>query len=322
MKSNELPLVSIVIPCFNAELWVADAIRSALAQTYRNVEVLVVDDGSTDGSLEAIKDFEQRVRVFSGTNQGACAARNKGLCNAAGKYVKFLDSDDVLLSDIVQSQVDESESREELSPVLVYSSSISTDEKGTPIMAMEEYRNLDGDEDPIVYFLQHNIHTSGPLHHRQMLIDAGGFDEELPRAQEYDLHLRLAASGVEFYFLPGVSTYVRQHSDPNRISNQDFLKGDPLSDYHRFKKRFHTLSMLSSKPLSEQVLKLIARSFWMSGRRVLRMNHKGLAAKYFHEARQLSPSSCVAGSRFYRLLVSTLGPFKAEALVAALKRAV
>src|SRR5439155_25020344 len=90
------PLVSVIIPCYNAGRWVGDAIRSALNQTYTNVEIIVIDDGSTDDSLEVIRAFKDKVRWKTGVNHGPCAARNLGLGLAQGEWVQFLDADDLL----------------------------------------------------------------------------------------------------------------------------------------------------------------------------------------------------------------------------------
>ncbi|MFP4360171.1 MAG: glycosyltransferase [Alphaproteobacteria bacterium] len=88
--------VTVVIPCYNAERWVGRAIRSALDQEGVAVEVIVVDDGSTDASLDVIRSFGDRIRFETGPNCGACAARNRGLEMATAPYVMFLDADDYL----------------------------------------------------------------------------------------------------------------------------------------------------------------------------------------------------------------------------------
>ncbi|MEZ6146240.1 MAG: glycosyltransferase [Planctomycetaceae bacterium] len=90
------PLVSIIIPCYNAAEFVAEAIESAAGQTYGNVEVIVIDDGSTDESVDVLRSFGDRIRWETGPNRGACAARNRGLELAQGEIVQFLDSDDLL----------------------------------------------------------------------------------------------------------------------------------------------------------------------------------------------------------------------------------
>ena len=99
------PLVSILIPCYNAEQWVGQAIESALAQTWRDKEVLVVDDGSTDGSLEIIRSHGDRIRFESGPNRGANVARNRLLELSHGEWLQYLDADDYLLDDKISGQL-------------------------------------------------------------------------------------------------------------------------------------------------------------------------------------------------------------------------
>jgi len=107
MKKPEIasPLVSIIIPCYNAERYVAEAIESALDQIYPHCEVIVIDDGSTDGSLNVIKGFCEKIRWESRENRGGSAARNRGLELARGKYIQFLDADDFISQDKIELQV-------------------------------------------------------------------------------------------------------------------------------------------------------------------------------------------------------------------------
>lgn len=100
------PLVSIIIPCYNAEKWISEAIHSALKQTYSNKEIIVVDDGSTDSSLSIIRSFDDKILFCTGKNQGGCAARNKGLSIAKGELIQFLDADDALAPDKIRTQVE------------------------------------------------------------------------------------------------------------------------------------------------------------------------------------------------------------------------
>src|SRR5436309_14667644 len=99
------PLVSVVIPVYNGERYLADAIQSVLDQTYRNFEVIVVDDGSTDRSAEIAKRFGEAVRYVYRTNGGVCKARNAGIAAARGAYIAFLDQDDLWLHDKLAAQV-------------------------------------------------------------------------------------------------------------------------------------------------------------------------------------------------------------------------
>jgi glycosyltransferase involved in cell wall biosynthesis len=100
------PLVSILIPAHNAEDWIADTLQSALAQTWPRKEIIVVDDGSTDGTLAVARRFEsEMVRVVAQPNQGAAATRNKAFSLCRGDYIQWLDADDLLAPDKIECQV-------------------------------------------------------------------------------------------------------------------------------------------------------------------------------------------------------------------------
>jgi glycosyltransferase involved in cell wall biosynthesis len=99
------PLVSVIIPVFNGERYLAAALDSVLAQTYPNLEILVVDDGSSDRSVAIARGYGDRVQVFTRPNGGPAAARNSGLAHAKGAYVSFLDSDDLWLPEKTAKQV-------------------------------------------------------------------------------------------------------------------------------------------------------------------------------------------------------------------------
>lgn len=100
------PLVSILIPAYNAADWIAQTIQSALDQTWSNTEIIIVDDGSSDRTLEVAQTFQDnRVQVVTQTNQGAAAARNHALRLATGDYIQFLDADDLIAPDKIEQQV-------------------------------------------------------------------------------------------------------------------------------------------------------------------------------------------------------------------------
>jgi glycosyltransferase involved in cell wall biosynthesis len=99
------PLVSAIIPTFNWELTIARAVRSALAQTYGHIEVIVVDDGSRDGTAQALRQFGRQVVVLRQENGGPSLARKFGASKARGSILAFLDSDDEWLPDKIEKQV-------------------------------------------------------------------------------------------------------------------------------------------------------------------------------------------------------------------------
>lgn len=185
------PLVSIIIPCYNAEELIGEAIESALAQSYPKVEVIVIDDGSTDGSLAVIRSFGRCVRWESGPNRGGCAARNRGIKLARGELVQFLDADDLLSSYKLEQQVPHALAggRKSMSICL------GRTDLGDKYLDWQYARILDPDRDPVDFILGGILHTEAPLHWINNLCAVGGFDECLPCAQEFDLHLRLVCAG-------------------------------------------------------------------------------------------------------------------------------
>ena len=89
------PLVTVIIPCFNSGIFVQDCVRSVLHQTYENIEIILIDDGSTDDTLLKLEEFETEIIILRKENEGAASARNLGIQNSSGSYIAFLDSDDV-----------------------------------------------------------------------------------------------------------------------------------------------------------------------------------------------------------------------------------
>lgn len=212
-----LPLVSIIIPAYNAASFGADAIQSSLAQTWPNVEVIVIDDGSSDETLEVIKRFGEKIRWISGPNQGACSARNRGLEMARGEYVQFLDSDDLLMPDKVRRCVAALDGHEH---ALAYSfhEIVSLDPRQPRPMQWNRTR---GYEDPIAFMLAGDLQTASPLHRRSVLMQIGGFKESLPAAQDREFHMRIAMAGVRFICVPEALHTIRRRCDSLGVVNID-----------------------------------------------------------------------------------------------------
>jgi glycosyltransferase involved in cell wall biosynthesis len=100
-------LVSVLIPCFNSKRWLGHCLRSILDQTWTNTEVIIVDDGSTDDSLNFARSFEsKRIKVITQENQGATAARNRAYAEAQGEFIQFMDADDLLSPDKIEAQME------------------------------------------------------------------------------------------------------------------------------------------------------------------------------------------------------------------------
>ena len=212
MNTASLPMVSILIPCYNAQQWVKQAIESALAQTWPNKEVIVVDDGSTDESLSVVRSFGDAIRVETGPNQGGNVARNRLLELSSGEWLQYLDADDYLLPTKVEQQL------------LELSSGGPVDLAFSPVIM--EYVMPDGTssqqlqpipephDDPWVLLALWQLpQTGAPLWRRQAIIDVGGWKSDQPCCQEHELYLRLMMGGKSFQYCPTPGAVYRQWSE-------------------------------------------------------------------------------------------------------------
>lgn len=181
------PLVSVLIPCYNAERTIAEAVRSALAQTHRPLEVIVVDDGSTDHSTDVLRGLDApELRWTSGPNRGGPAARNAALAMAAGDFVQFLDADDLLLAEKVERQLAAFDP--ECDVVL---SDFRVEAEGGAGPAHIVRQPALG-PDLVAEVIRHSVATPTPLHRRRHVVAVGGWEEGLACCQEYELHVRSA----------------------------------------------------------------------------------------------------------------------------------
>ena len=202
------PKVSVIIPVYNGEKYVAQAIESALSQTYNNVEIIVINDGSTDNSYNKIKPYLSSVKYIYQENKGAAVARNTGIENSTGELIGFLDADDLWLPEKLEIQVDYLLRNKDIG--LVHSNRISIYEEGTKAIPDPPSTKAIG----MCFkqlFNRNQISTSTVLLRKKCLIQVGGFDERFVRAQDYELWLRISKFYPIGYIDQRLSCY-RQHS--------------------------------------------------------------------------------------------------------------
>ena len=186
------PLVSVIIPTYNSGHFVSAAIQSALAQTYQPLEVIVVDDGSTDDTKERISAWEGSIHYVRQPNRGPAAARNRGITLARGDLIAFLDADDVWLPQKLQKQVELLRHRPEAGMVhsALYYWNEGTDNR--------EVRNDSHSEKHghcyQSFFDRCGVTPSTIIVRREVLARIGGFDESIrrPSTEDYDLCFRIA----------------------------------------------------------------------------------------------------------------------------------
>lgn len=211
------PLVSVIIPAHNSAAYLAEAIESALAQTHSPLEIIVVDDGSTDNTNDVIQSFTPRVVAARMSNGWPGAARNRGLSTARGEFIQFLDADDLLLpSKIADSlAVFDPEIGAVVSEKEFFESS-STPSVSPPRDIGQAVLPVDVD-DALAFVLNTRIGTPGPLHRTSCVREAGGFREDIRNLEDIEFHLRLATAGVRFRRLASVLVRCRHHNSPGRL---------------------------------------------------------------------------------------------------------
>jgi glycosyltransferase involved in cell wall biosynthesis len=195
------PLVSVIIPAYNAEKFIARTLESVLSQTYKHIEVLVVNDGSTDRTVEIVEAFAQkdrRLRILHQPNLGATAARNCGIKSSKGEYIAPIDADDIWHKEKIQAQV---ECFQHFGPSvgLVYSWSIIIDERDNPLTGIaHEYRG-----NVLAELIYSNFvgNGSSPLIRRSCFQKVGDFRVNLRAGQDWDMYLRIAER-YEFQVIP------------------------------------------------------------------------------------------------------------------------
>lgn len=200
MQNTGAPLVSVIMPAYNARLYIAEAMRSVLDQDYPNIELIVIDDGSTDGSAECAETFGAVVKVVRQANSGVAAARNRGLAEARGELIAFIDADDLWLPGKLSAQVEYLRQHPETAVVYGIFSRWCANPDGsfTPPAAPV----VNDPQNPLVarhsgwiyteLLFDNIIHVITAMIRREVVGKLGGFDESLPTGEDYDFWLRMS----------------------------------------------------------------------------------------------------------------------------------
>jgi glycosyltransferase involved in cell wall biosynthesis len=220
----ERPLVSVIVPAYNVECYVAAAIDSALAQTYAPVEVVVVDDGSTDRTAEVIAGYGDRVVTVSQENRGLAGARNSGIRAASGSILALLDADDLWLPERLDRMVPVLTGRPGIgmvtSDAYVMDETVRTtkrcygDRRRYPFPAHED-EQLD-------IIAKRNFLFISVVFRRELVDRCGTFDESMRRAEDYELWTRFLLSGSRAAFVPEPLGYYRVRADSLSASKEQW----------------------------------------------------------------------------------------------------
>jgi glycosyltransferase involved in cell wall biosynthesis len=207
-----MKIVSIIIPCFNADRWIQEAIDSCLQQTYPHIEVIVIDDGSTDHSLDIIKRYGDRIRWESNLNRGGCYARNRGFALSIGDYIQYLDADDYILPDKIAKQV---EILETSGADAVYGDWRYQKHLPNGAVFLDNIQ-LGGPKANFLESLLTDSEWIAPmafLFTRAAVMRSGGWDEKLRTGQDRDFFISVALSGAKFHYQSGCESIYRRYGN-------------------------------------------------------------------------------------------------------------
>lgn len=223
-----LPKISIVIPAYNASNYLAEAIDSALAQSYKNTEIIVVNDGSRDdGATERIAlSYGDKIRYISKENGGSSSALNVGIANMTGEWFSWLSHDDLYVPEKLEKQVEcirkLDVNREELSKHIFFSASELIDATGKVIKHCHEGQALEMESqlesipnngyllaEPTKYI----FHGCSCLIHKDVFDKAGNFDEHLRLLNDVDFWFRLYSAGYKVHYIPEALVKGRVHAE-------------------------------------------------------------------------------------------------------------
>ncbi|MGL6140662.1 MAG: glycosyltransferase family 2 protein, partial [Planktothrix sp.] len=203
------PQISIIIPAYNCDRYIGQAVESILNQTYPADEIIIIDDGSQDNTREVLQPYSDYIRYVYQENQGVSVARNHGLNLARGEFIVFLDADDIFLPDKLAAQIAIFQAQPHLG--LVQSGWRRVNQQGETLMEATPWDyvpelNLEN------WLRWKPLGTMGTLmFRREWLLKIDGFEPGLAHAEDVDLILRIALLGCESAWLQQPTVCYRQH---------------------------------------------------------------------------------------------------------------
>lgn len=291
MSHPDAPLVSCVIASYNRPDYVRDAIQSALDQTYPNLEIIVVDDGSTDDTPRVLASYGSKIRVVRQENSGTAAARNAGIAISKGKYLAWLDSDDAWLPQKIADQVAVAERHPEIG--VVYTLCLAIDESGNPPAPSEAVlvpTEIIREDILRTLVVESDVMTPSCLVRRDVLDQAGWYDPEFS-AEDWELNLRLARK-ASFAYLDAPLTRVRIHGRRKTTDRWPHALG-LLKLRHKIEKARPDILASDPSPEMRQAFERhrvkYADAYYRVGRLALQRGDVSCALESLREAVRLNP---------------------------------
>lgn len=257
--SEIAPLVSVIIPCYNREAYVADAINSLLRQTYPRIEIVAVDDGSTDRTVEVIQSFGDKVSLVRQKNLGVSAARNTGIHNSTGEYIVFLDSDDWLSDDAIEVHMLAAKQWPEAD---VYGLDTAQPKADNKIVVTGADWPSTPDQPLGLLLLQPPLYFPSQMYRRRALKRVGYLDESFRSHEDSDCLIRVVLTGGAIVRSGG--GYAVYRPTPNSLT-KNALRGHKYGVLfiRKLKKQFANHIAVTSGLVDERLLRIRLR-YWNS----------------------------------------------------------
>ena len=311
-------LASVIIPCYNAERWLHEAIDSCLAQSYPAIEIIVIDDGSTDGSLEIIQSYGDRITYKTGPNKGGNHARNLGFSLSKGSYIQFLDADDYIKPQKIEKQV---QFLEETGADAVYGDWQHQYHDDSIEVILGDAK-ISGNQSDILKSLLSDWWVSPAclLFRRSAVEASGGWDETLKAGQDRDFFLAAVMGGAQVVYQPGCDSVYRRYGNVTVSSaSQERYIENHLRILEKYEAR-----LSQEQRLSDTYKDALAQSYFIIARKYLETN-PALYSQFLERTLSLSPKFQAQGSErtfLYSLVQKLVGFRKLEFLVVTLKNLV
>jgi glycosyltransferase involved in cell wall biosynthesis len=301
-------LVSIIIPCFNAEKWLAEAIDSCLQQTYANIEIIVIDDGSTDNSLEIIKSYQDKVIWHVFPHKGGNYARNRGFDLSSGEYIQYLDADDYILPEKIERQV---QCLEETGADVVYGDWRHQRHLSNGSIVLENIETSEIQTDILASLLANWwVALAAILYRKSAVESSGGWDETLTAAQDRDFFISVVINKAKVVYQPGCYSIYRRYG---AVTVSTFSKTRWLQNHYIVLGKSEK-KLLEMNNLSIKYRHALARSYFELARESLFVDYSQYLI-FLEEALVRFPEFQVNSKRgIYKLAQNILGFRQTERL--------
>lgn len=248
------PKVSVIIPVYNCEKFIRDAIQSVVEQTYPNLEIIVADDGSVDNTKNQVINYFPSVSYYYQKNKGVAAARNLGLQKSTGEYIAFLDSDDVWLPDKISKQMEQIDNNPEIK---IVHTNIKVKSDGQIRDSAYPSDHQEGRMFENLLLQTGSVVCSTFLVKKECIEKVGNFDEELRTAEDVHLFLRLAYY-YDFYYINEALVIKNHHGSNLTDLNNIYFGSGTLSSLEKIEQLFPEYSRGKSE--------IMRRAFYLRAR--------------------------------------------------------